>query len=146
MVSVAWLKNAKKVLKYNIIGVALCILAMVPFFGGAIIFGENDLIMVNLFSLTLVIIGIAVILFIKVGIIMESYNKLLQEGEYTKVKKERSPLVGVVTTVYWLVTRAIYLALVLPNENYSEYRIVWVIATVLYPAVLAIINLFIKKK
>ena len=76
--------------KNNIIGVSLCILAMVPFFAGAM-FEENNLIlMVSLFCLALFIVGIGVILFVRVGIIWESFAKLLQEGDYTKEKKEKS--------------------------------------------------------
>lgn len=58
-------------------------------FAGAM-FEENNLIlMVSLFCLALFIVGIGVVLLVRVGIIWESFAKLLQEGDYTKEKKER---------------------------------------------------------
>lgn len=75
--------------KYNIVGVSLCILALVPFFTGAMFCESNEIILVFLLCLALVIIGIAVVLFVRVGIIHESFEKLLQEGDYTKAKKRK---------------------------------------------------------
>ena len=130
--------------KNNIIGVSLCILAMVPFFAGAM-FEENNLIlMVSLFCLALFIVGIGVVLLVRVGIIWESFAKLLQEGDYTKEKKEKSPIIGVITTVYWLSVTAIYLAITLPTRNWQEGWIVWVIAAVLFPGIIAITNVLKK--
>lgn len=139
-------KFQNKYTKNNIIGVSLCILAMVPFFTG-VMFEENNLIlMVSLLCLALFIVGIGVVLLVRVGIIWESFAKLLQEGDYTKEKKEKSPIIGVITTVYWLSVTAIYLAITLPTRNWQEGWIVWVIAAVLFPGVLAIANVLKKNK
>lgn len=132
--------------KYNIVGVSLCILALVPFFTGAMFCESNEIILVFLLCLALVIIGIAVVLFVRVGIIHESFEKLLQEGDYTKAKKEKSPIVKAVTIVYWMVVTAVYLAVSLPSRNWREGWIIWVIAAVLFPALIVIIHLFDKKK
>ena len=62
-------KFQNKYIKNNIIGVSLCILAMVPFFTG-VMFEENNLIlMVSLLCLALFIVGIGVVLLVRVGII-----------------------------------------------------------------------------
>lgn len=132
--------------KYNIVGVSLCILAMVPFFTGVMLCESNEIILVFLLCLALVIIGIAVVLFVRVGIIHESFEKLLQEGDYTKAKKEKSPVVKAVTIVYWMVVTAVYLAVSLPSRNWEEGWIIWVIAAVLFPALIVIIHLFDRKK
>ena len=66
----------------------LCVMALIPLFGGAIVNGENDVFMVSMFSVSLVIVGIGVIFLIRGGIIWASFEKLLQEGDYSRRKKE----------------------------------------------------------
>lgn len=132
--------------KNNIIGVTLCILAMIPFFSGAMFDQTNAVLLVLLLCLAFVIVGIAVILFIKVGVIWATYEKLLQEGDYTKAKKEKSPIITVITTVYWLTTTAIFLAVTLPTKEWKDGWIIWVIAAVLFPGVVVIAQCFDKKK
>ena len=130
----------------NIIATSLCILAVVPLFSCAIIDEENEPLMVGAFCLLLVIVGVAVVIFVRGGIMWESYSKLLQEGEYSKVKKAGSPLVELISTVYWLVITAAYLGISLFTMDWHITWIIWVIAGVLYPAVAAIAGAFDKKK
>ena len=131
--------------KYNIIGICLCILAIVPFFAG-VMFDENNLVLlVCLLCFTIMLIGIGVVFFVKVGILWATFEKLLQEGDYTKAKKEKSTVVRVVTIVYWLVVTAVYLAVTLPSREWKEGWIIWVIAGVLFPALIVIIEAFRKK-
>lgn len=85
----------------------------------------------------LLIIGIGVMSFIRVGIIWESYQKLLQEGDYTKEKKQHQ-ISSLITLVYWLVVTAIFLGISLPTKSWKDSWIIWVIAAVLFPAVLVI--------
>ena len=129
----------------NIIGVCLCVMALIPLFGGAIVNGEDDVFMVSMFSVSLVIVGIGVIFLVRGGIIWASFEKLLQEGDYSRRKKEH-PGNSLVTIVYWLVVTAIYLAITLPTESWKEGWIIWVIAAVLFPAVIAVANAIDNKK
>lgn len=132
--------------KSNVIGACLCILALVPLFGGAVINADNDLFMTGMLSIMLVIAGMGVISFIRGGIVWTSYEKLLQEGDYSRQKKESQSVSAAVSTVYWLIATAIYLAYSFVTRNWGYSWIVWVIAGVLYPAVVAILNLVGKKK
>lgn len=124
----------------NMIGACLCVTALIPLFGGVIINEENDLLMALMLCISFAIAGIGVVFFITVGIIWESFKKLLQEGDYARTKKEHRSFQSVITTVYWLVTTAIYLSFSLPTESWKEGWIVWVIAVVLFPAVITIAN------
>ena len=124
----------------NMIGACLCVTALIPLFGGVIINEENDLLMALMLCISFAIAGIGVVFFITVGIIWESFKKLLQEGDYARTKKEHRSFQSVITTVYWLVTTAIYLSFSLPTESWKEGWIVWVIAAVLFPAVITIAN------
>lgn len=123
--------------KNNIIGACLCVMAMIPLFAGVIINEENEIFMVIMFCITLLLVGIGVMRFITVGVIWESFDKLLQEGDYTKEKKIH-PVSSLVTLVYWIVVTAVYLAVSLPERNWQDGWIIWVIAAVLFPAVIAV--------
>lgn len=126
----------------NVIGVCLCILSLVPLFAGLIVNEHSDLLMVLMLSVMLFLIGAGTICFIRVGIIWESFDKLLQENDYTRQKKARRRFTGALVTAYWLVVTAIFLALTFPPLNWHESWIVWPIAGVLFPALAAIYKVF----
>lgn len=133
--------------RYNIIGASLCIAALIPFFMSIIFDEYNVLLLVATLSAGFLIAGIGVNFFVRTGIVWGSFEKLLQEGDYTKSKKKRRPMASVVATVYWMAATAIFLAYSLATDNWEYSWIVWVVAGVLYPAVLAIVNLLpVKEK
>ena len=94
--------------KNNIAGTCLCITALIPLFVGAIIDADNDLFLIIMLSFSFIIAGIGVICFIKTGIIWASYEKLLQEGEYSKENKEKPSIAVAVYTAYWVIATAVY--------------------------------------
>lgn len=132
--------------KNNILGACLCILSFLPLFAGAVFNEENDLLLTVLLSFSLVLAGIGVIFFVQNGIVWASFEKLLQEGEYAKTKKEKQSLTAVITVVYWSIATAIYLGYSLPTRNWEYSWIIWAVAGVVYPAVLAVTNAFDKRK
>ena len=96
----------------------------------------------------LVIVGLGVVAFIRVGIIWESYQKLLQEGDYTKKRKADRPKVTAVASVYWMLATAIFLAwgFLKDRAGWQSCWIVWPVAGVLYPALLAVVKAFMTEK
>ncbi len=131
--------------KYNIVGACVCITALIPLFVGTIIDGDNDLFLTIMLSLSFLIAGVGVICFIKTGIIWASYEKLLQEGEYSKENKEKPSFSSAVYTAYWVIAAAAYLGYSLLSNNWGQSWIIPVIAGVIFPAVAAITNAFEKK-
>ena len=131
--------------KHNIAGTCLCIVALIPLFIGAIIDADNDLFLTIMLSLSFLIAGVGVICFIKTGIIWASYEKLLQEGEYSKENKEKPSFSSAIYTAYWVIVTAVYLGYSLPSNNWGQSWIIWVVAGVIFPAVVAITNAFEKK-
>lgn len=127
----------------NIIGTCLCIFAAIPIFVGLAF--ENDPLAVIMVAATLLLVGIGVMFFVRAGIVWASLQKLLQEGDYTKEKKQ-NPLPATIGGVYWLVATAIYLAYSFISNDWGRSWIVWPIAGVLFPAVLCITRLVGKKK
>lgn len=131
--------------KNNIAGTCLCITALIPLFVGAIIDADNDLFLTIMLSLSFLIAGVGVICFIKTGIIWGSYEKLLQEGEYSIENKEKPSIATAVYTAYWIIATAIYLGYSLSSNNWGQSWIIWVVAGVMFPAIIAITNAFDRK-
>lgn len=128
-----------------IIGVCTCILSLLPFFAGVMLYENNDVAMVLFLCVSIIIVGCGVFLIVTASVVQGSYDRLLQEGDYAKEKKQHNPYVSTVTTVYWLAATAIFLAASLPEKNWEDGWIIWVIAGVLFPAVLAVVQTFWKK-
>lgn len=131
--------------KNNIAGTCLCITALIPLFVGAIVDADNDLFLMIMLSFSFLIAGIGVICFIKTGIIWASYEKLLQEGEYSKENKEKPSIADAVYTAYWVIATAVYLGYSLSSNNWGQSWVIWVVAGVMFCAVVAITNTFDKK-
>lgn len=131
--------------KYTIAGASLCIAALIPLFMGAIIDADNDLLLTIMLSLSFFIAGLGVICFIRTGIIWASYEKLLQEGEYSKGSKGKSAFSSAVYRAYWLIVTAAYFIYSLSTNHWRQSGIIWVVAGVLFPAVIAITKAIEKK-
>lgn len=130
----------------NIIGSSLCIMAVIPLFVGAIIDDTNELLIVCMLSVSMVLAGIGVVFFVGSGIIWASYEKLLQEGEYTKTKKANQSVATAISTAYWLIITAVYLGYSLSTNRWDRSWIIWVIAGVIFPVIAMVMNLFGKRK
>lgn len=128
----------------NIIGACFCIMALIPLFAGVIINDQNDLLMVGMLSVSFLLAGVGVFFFIRTGVIWESYEKLLQEGGYTREKKENHT--AAISTVYWPIATAIYLGYSLVSNDWGYSWIIWVVAGVAYPAVIGLVHLVSGKK
>lgn len=129
----------------NIIGTCLCILAVVPLFAALIFDEENEILLVSMVAALLFIVGIGVVFLVWGNVIWESFQKLLQEGEYSKQRKKHQPLVSAISLGYWLIVSAAYLAYSLAARSWGDSWIIWPVAGVIFPAVIAIVNLFAKK-
>ena len=119
--------------KNNIAGTCLCITALIPLFTGEIIDADNDLFLMIMLSLSFLIAGVGVICFIKTGIIWASYEKLLQEGEYSKENKEKPSIADAIYIAYWVIATAIYLGYSLSSNNWGQSWVIWVVAAVIFP-------------
>lgn len=124
-----------------VVGVSLILLGVIPLITVSCIC-ENELVIVALVDLLLFLIGIAVFLFCDSGIIWESYQKLLQEDEYTPETKKNNKKLQPYARIYWLLATVIYLGWSFVTNDWGRTWIVWPIAGVLfavYSAVLAIV-------
>ncbi|MDD3239695.1 MAG: XRE family transcriptional regulator, partial [Lachnospira sp.] len=68
-----------------------------------------------------------------------AYNVLLQKGDYAPEKKDNKVMQSV-SSVYWMIVTAIYLAWSFITKDWEFTWIVWPVAGVLFGAIAAIIS------
>lgn len=126
-------------------GTVLCILAVVPLLIAA---GLNlgDLSYIVCVAILLAFVAIGVYLFIWSGMIQGSYDKLLQEGDYTCEKKEQNKRTAFFPGIYWCMVTAVYLGISFYTNQWDKTWIVWPIAGVLFAAIMGILNVLIGQK
>ena len=128
----------------NVIGACICILSLIPLFAGIII-SEEDMFMVGMLSLMLVLIGIGVFFFVNAGIRWESMQKLLQEGDYTKRKKQVRSAGSIIGPIYWPIIVVIYLVGSFRTEDWGYTWIIWPVAALLYVALINAVEALRKR-
>lgn len=130
--------------KYNILGVVLCILSVVPLFLCSILPNDDFLSAVGV-GLLLCCIGLGTVLLVLAGERTASFDQLLQEGDYTSRKKERASK-SVLQAVYWPCVTAAFLAYSFITSDWGRSWIIWPVAGVLSAALDAIEGAVKKKK
>lgn len=118
------------------LGVVLCIVSVIPIAVFAVL--GNDIAVLCCVCFLLAAVSAGVYLFVRSGMIYGSFQKLLQEGDYTVQQKEvnrrTSPLAG----IYWCTITAVYLALSFTTERWDVTWIIWAVSGVLFAAVMCI--------
>ena len=122
-----------------ILGVSLCILSVVPIIVAAA-FNAPETVFVLLAALLLIMIAAGVFCFVWAGMIMDSFNKLLEEGDYTREKKLENKKNDVLSGIYWCLVTAIYLARSFLTGAWGRTWIIWPVAGVLFAAVIGMAN------
>lgn len=125
--------------RFTIIGTVICILGVIPLFL-AMAFSEEDMVAVASVSILLLIEAIGVSFLIISGINNTGYEKLLCEGDYTSEEKKKKRTMTAISTAYWLVATAIFLAYSFITDDWKQSWIIWAAAGVLYGAVASIVR------
>ena len=109
---------------------------MIPIFV-SVCFENADFAPAAAVSLTLVIAGIVL-----GGTYNSAVDKLLEEGDYTRVKKEKSGLVSRISSCYWLIVTAVYLLIRfgIKGGNPKTSWVIWPVAGVIFAALSAFLN------
>ena len=126
-----------------VIGIILCVLCVIPLLVTAFV-NDGEYVLAGVCAL-LLIVSIGVFLIIVASCQMSAYNKILQEGEYTKERKETNKSVSLVSSLYWMLAVAIYLTYSFISNDWHITWIVWPIAGILYPVIVKVVEL-IKNK
>ena len=128
-----------------VIGTVLCILSPLPLLFGAML-EWGDLPLSGAVCFLLLLVGLAVVNFVRVCMPWESMEKLLQEGDYTRGKKRRNKKLGWIYAVYWLLVTALYLAVSLYGFAWGVTWIIWPVAAVLFAALVVALENVAKGK
>lgn len=127
------------------VGTVLCILAVVPLMV-ALGFGASELSMVYCTGGLLTIIAAAVFLFVWSGSIQGSYEKLLQEGDYTIERKSLRKKLSFFPGAYWCTTTAVFLCVGFFLSDWYLSGIIWPVAGLLFVVLQGILKAVAKPK
>lgn len=133
--------------RLNAVGTALCILSVLPIFA-SLAFSAPDIWAGISVAVLLLIASFGCYAFIRAGVYNAAMDKLLEEGDYTRENKRKSPVFGAISTAYWLVVTALFLYLSFgPSGNGQPGTLwyIWAVAGVLYGAIVAFKNVFVRK-
>ncbi|MGN0160982.1 MAG: helix-turn-helix domain-containing protein [Lachnospiraceae bacterium] len=128
---------------YIALGVVLCIVSALPLLTAAMM-ELSEWLIVSAVSVLLIIVAVAVNLIVRVSMIWEGYEKLLQENEYTVGMKKKSPVIALVAQIYWGIVVAIYLGWSFVTMQWEFTWIVWPVAGVLFGVVSAVAGIIVK--
>lgn len=130
-----------------IVGTALCILAAVPLFVSAV-FEEQGALMGSVYGLlaTLAMVAVGVYLLVENCTLNGGYQRLLEEGDYTRAKKEESKRNGPLLMIFWGVTTGIYLFWSFWTDDWERTWLVWPVAGVLFVAALGMSSMLHDRK
>lgn len=135
-------------------GIALIFAGIMPLMA-AVALNAEDMIYVCCTAIILLTVAISVFCFVRFGSIWESYEKLLQEGDYTRERKELKQANSFFSTAYWCVVTALYLGisfigpdLSVGRWDYMQWKfgswgitwVIWPVAAVLFAGLKAIYN------
>ncbi len=112
-------------------GVALCVLSVVPVLAFALLNEEDDFLMAVGASFLLAMVAAGVYLIVRTSIRWSGFQTLLEEGDYSLEEKATGERMG----VFWCVVTAAYLAVSFLTARWNMTWIIWPVAGVLSPVV-----------
>lgn len=127
----------------TVVGVIMCILSAIPLLVSAL-FEAKDYIVTSMVCVLLGIVSVAVNLFVRVGRINGSYEKLLQENEYSVKEKQANKVISKVSGIYWSIIVAIYLGWSFYTNRWEFTWLVWPVAAMIYGAVNMVMRMVLK--
>lgn len=130
------------------VGTVFCILSVLPLFI-AFCFNVSDIFYIIGVCLLLIIAGIGVYFFVLGGVRQSSFNKLLEEEDYTRDRKSSGKIKSAVSVCYWLIITAIFLVFTYGPRGNAQAKsgwIIWAVAGVIYGGLAVLMNSVIGKK
>lgn len=131
--------------RYQIIGIALCILSVLPIF----IFLNYEFLESIAVCILLFFVSIGCFFLVLAGTYQNALDKILQTGDYTPKQKKNNILKSKISTIYWLVVTAIFLYYTFGKNGNGQMQyswIIWAIAGVLFGVVMIVIDLINKRR
>ena len=120
-------------------GTVIILLGVIALITGAVIDENNEPLCMLLLAGMMACIACGAFVIIHAGIIKDGFEKMLQEGDYTRENKSNK-LLKIVTPVYWLVATAIYLGWSFLTNAWDTTWVVWPIAGVLFGGLVIVLK------
>lgn len=127
-----------------IIGVMMCIISSVPLLGiQAVKYSNNsDLLPALGIAMLLILCACGVRLIVLTSIKQGGFDRLLEEGDYTRLNKKAGKYDG----IYWAITTAVYLGWSFTSSRWEYTWIVWPVAGVLFVAYREIMKSIVRSR
>lgn len=129
--------------KQNVAGTMLCIMGAVSTIVGGLV-GNEIAVMIGV-SVTLLLCACGVYSFITAGVRWGAMQKLLEEGDYAREKKESKKKAEPLHGAYWIMVTAIYLGYSFITFDWHISWVIWPVAAVLFGAFAAMVGALAKK-
>lgn len=126
-----------------VLGIVLCILSAVPIMVLAISDKNGRLAILGV-NLCLILVAIGVYLLVSTGMIYGGFQRLLEEGDYTRCQKAENKRNDVINKIYWCLVTAIYLAWSFTTMEWEWTWIIWPVAGVFYGVVVGVCSIMRK--
>ena len=102
---------------------------------------DNDLAYVVGLVILLFFVAAGVFLMVNAGLKKGAYDQLLQEGDYTKEKKEANKVIDRIAVVYGCVVNAVYVGWSHLTRNWHSTWILWPVAGILFGAIAGVVKM-----
>lgn len=126
-----------------VLGIVLCILSAVPIMVLAVS-DKNGMLTIVGVNLCLILVSVGVYLLVSTGIVYGGFQRLLEEGDYTRNQKIENKRNDVINKIYWCSVTAIYLGWSFTTMEWEKTWIVWPVGGVFYGAVVGISSVIRK--
>jgi len=127
----------------RIIATVLCILGVLPLLLSSLL-EMDELLIFAMVCVLLLTVGVAVVLFVLVGVRMDCYDRLLQQGDYSRDKKNNHTAQRI-AAIYWPLVIAAYLAYSFITNDWQRSWIIWPVAGVLFGGISAACSVLGKR-
>lgn len=117
-------------IRFLSLGIILCVLSPLPLIIAALV-NPADTLVISMTALLLCLVAIGVYMIVRVATVRSGYRILLQEGEYWKYEKQKNNTASAVSSIYWSLVAAAYLAWSFITFNWTFTWIIWPVAGVL---------------
>ena len=128
------------------VGIVLCVLSVIPVFLSLLINGEKEC-FAHLLAVTalLALVGIGVLLIVRAAILWGAFQRLLEEGDYSRESKSYSRNAAPFSGIYFGLVTAAFLAWGFIGDAWDRAWIIWPIASVAFGAVYGIVRALHRK-
>lgn len=128
------------------LGICMCILSVIPIFIGINIGENSEIIMILSIVMLLLIVSLGVNLIIRNSIKWDSYNILLEEGDFTRKSKNVSSYLENIGGIYWLLVIALFIGSGLMYDAWDRNWVIFPLAGILFGVVSLLVEMIKTKE